>query len=472
MASNGEDLIPVIQYVSGHDQRLDKVHRFYLEKTGHQPEYIIQTPGRVNIIGDHIDYHGFSVMPMAIEYSIVMACARSPNNNDNGDKIQLFNAQSNSFPNWSGSISICHERQPNLQSDPRWHSLFLCGYIGQLNSNILAYNEESGDNSNKINNINVAVYSDLPTAAGLSSSSSLVCASALATRLLLLHDSVSRRQEALSANCDNKANIFINKRQMAEECAKYERLIGTQGGGMDQAVIMTGSEGYAKYVEFMPELHCENVKLPLGVSFLISHSGVEYFKAATSGYNIRVLETKLAAAVISRHAGISSNVLRLDSDITLYKLKQCLGLTLGQMLIYIKEQVFKQKDIFTISEICKLLQFNHVDQLLNEFQASNNVANEINNGFKLRSRCVHVIEEAMRVEKFKSICETTSDIRMLGEIMTQSHESLRDLYECSHPSLDQIVETALKAGALGSRLTGAGWAGELLEAQSSIFSFY
>lgn len=43
--------------------------------------------------------------------------------------------------------------------------------------------------------------------------------------------------------------------------------------------------------------------------------------------------------------------------------------------------------------------------------------------------------------------------------MSDSHNSLRDLYECSHHQLDRLVEVCLSAGALGARLTGAGWGG-------------
>ena len=50
-------------------------------------------------------------------------------------------------------------------------------------------------------------------------------------------------------------------------------------------------------------------------------------------------------------------------------------------------------------------------------------------------------------------------LKRFGELLYESHESCRRLYECSSPELDTIVSVAKRAGALGARLTGAGWGG-------------
>ena len=80
-------------------------------------------------------------------------------------------------------------------------------------------------------------------------------------------------------------------------------------------------------------------------------------------------------------------------------------------------------------------------------------------GFQLHKRVNHVFSEAIRVLQFKEICVESKNVTELGCLMNASHDSLRDLYECSCKELDELVVLCRTSGALGSRLTGAGWGG-------------
>lgn len=94
-------------------------------------------------------------------------------------------------------------------------------------------------------------------------------------------------------------------------------------------------------------------------------------------------------------------------------------------------------------------------------------------GLKLRDRAVHVFSEAARVRAFAAACsenvavaggndESEGEAALLsrlGQLMDASHASCRDLYQCSCPELEELVAAAKQRGALGARLTGAGWGG-------------
>ncbi|NOU92051.1 galactokinase [Paenibacillus sp. LMG 31456] len=77
----------------------------------------------------------------------------------------------------------------------------------------------------------------------------------------------------------------------------------------------------------------------------------------------------------------------------------------------------------------------------------------------VRKRAKHVVEEIDRVLQSMKVLEQ-NDLKMFGQLMIDSHNSLRDLYEVTCLELDVMVEEALKVpGVLGSRMTGAGFGG-------------
>jgi N-acetylgalactosamine kinase len=155
---------------------------------------------------------------------------------------------------------------------PEWQDYIRCGIRG-----ILDY-FSIGDTNLDIKGFDILVTGNLLPASGLSSSSALVVASAVAA-------SIAWNREICTTD-------------LAELCAKSERYIGTEGGGMDQAICLLASEGTARLIEFNP-LKSTAVTLPPGAMFIVCHSMIKSEKAATDFYNCRVVECRLACQVSS-----------------------------------------------------------------------------------------------------------------------------------------------------------------------------
>ncbi|CEA06678.1 Galactokinase [Arthrobacter saudimassiliensis] len=78
-----------------------------------------------------------------------------------------------------------------------------------------------------------------------------------------------------------------------------------------------------------------------------------------------------------------------------------------------------------------------------------------------RARVQHVLAENERVLAAVRVLQE-GRIRDVGPLLTDSHRSLRDLYEVSCPELDAAVDAALAGGALGARMTGGGFGGSAI----------
>ncbi len=79
----------------------------------------------------------------------------------------------------------------------------------------------------------------------------------------------------------------------------------------------------------------------------------------------------------------------------------------------------------------------------------------------LSSRALHVIGENARVEETVAALGR-DDLEAVGPILDASHASLRDLYEVSTPALEAAVEALKYAGAIGARVVGGGFGGNIL----------
>lgn len=392
------------------DERLKNLKNTFETKYGESPLFYACAPGRVNLIGEHIDYCGYSVLPMAIEQNILAAVSVN-----NSGTIQLANTN----PLYKDFTVSCSEDIAIDRDNPKWFYYFLCGVKGIQERFEIP----------RLAGMSCVVDGTIPPSSGLSSSSALVCCSGLLT--------MEANQKSLS------------KVALAEICAKCERYIGTEGGGMDQSISFLAERGTAKLIEFQP-LRATDVKLPDGAVFVISNCCVEMNKAATSHFNIRVVECRIATKMLAKARDLDpSRFLKLAQVQTELKA------SLEEMLTLVDKVLHPEP--YSREEICKVLGITS-EQFSTDLLSANT---QHMTQFWLHQRAKHVYGEAARVLQFKSICdsEPAESIQRLGELMNQSHASCRDLYECSCPELDQLVDICLKAGAVGSRLTGAGWGG-------------
>ncbi|XP_074773228.1 N-acetylgalactosamine kinase isoform X5 [Athene noctua] len=252
-----------------------------------------------------------------------------------------------------------------------------------------------------------------------------------------------------NSSCTTGKYQFSVLVELAEICTKSERYIGTEGGGMDQSISFLAEEGTAKLIEFSP-LRATDVRLPSGAAFVIANSCVEMNKAATSHYNIRVMECRLATKLLSKSKGLDWKKM-----VRLHDVQTKLGVSLEEMLTIVKEVLHPEP--YSTEEICKCLGIS-LEELRSQILSQN--TQDVST-FKLYQRATHVYSEAARVLEFKKICNEApaNAIQLLGELMNQSYISCREMYECSCPELDRLVDICLQFGAIGSRLTGAGWGG-------------
>ena len=61
------DLLDAIPVPAGSEDRISRIVSSFVERFGGPPDFLVRAPGRVNLIGEHIDYCGFPVLPIAIE---------------------------------------------------------------------------------------------------------------------------------------------------------------------------------------------------------------------------------------------------------------------------------------------------------------------------------------------------------------------------------------------------------------------
>jgi galactokinase len=205
---------------------------------------MIRVPGRVNLIGEHIDYLGFPVLPMAIERHVCLHATPRP---DPVIRIASENYGLRAF-DWAEQLT------PWDAGD--------FGNYAKAAAQMVAARWGVGPGFDGM------VTSTLPAAAGLSSSSALL----IAVTLALL----------------DARGVRPRFSELMEILPEGEQFVGTRGGGMDHAACLAGRRGCALRISFSPAT-AEPEPIPAGWAFFVAHSlrRAEKSGAARDAYNQR-----------------------------------------------------------------------------------------------------------------------------------------------------------------------------------------
>ncbi|GAA5956651.1 hypothetical protein JCM3765_005692, partial [Sporobolomyces pararoseus] len=268
--------------------RWNNLFKQFQQEFGTSVEKISRAPGRVNIIGEHIDYCGFSVLPAAVDKDVLIAFSTSQKGqdgspDDNKTLFELHNVESKYTPT-SFSVNLKGDGQDlEINSQHHWSNYFIAGTKGILTH--LSKNKLMGgkfdfeeDEMEVPKKVLILVNGTVPEGSGLSSSSAMTTASSMAVL-----DILGRR--------DGKD--FVCRRDVTNVAIEGERLVGVNSGGMDQSASVFSLSQHLLHIEFMPQLEARAIPLPKtepGFSFVIANTLVRSNKKLTAKYqyNLRV----------------------------------------------------------------------------------------------------------------------------------------------------------------------------------------
>jgi len=303
-----------------------------------------RSPGRVNLIGDHTDYTGGMVLPMAIDrYTTITA-------NPFATAIQLTSANQPDELNCTLPVV-----DPAL-TVPAW-GRYIAGVAAQMNVK---------------RGFSGSVSTTLPLGGGLSSSAALELSTAL--MLCLVNDLPP-----------------LTSLELAQLCRRAEHAAtGVPCGIMDQLTCASGVAGSALLID-CHSLQVSPIEIPHDVNIYVQF--VAHRQLASSAYSDRVAQ----CAQAEQHIG----PLRLA-----------------------------------------------------EVGNVHNIADDV-----LRRRALHVVSENDRVRR-ATVALALQDMTTFGQLMNESHQSLRDNFEVSTAQMDEAVRNAQRTpGVFGARMTGGGFGG-------------
>lgn len=309
------------------------------------------SPGRVNLMGEHLDYNGGCVVPVCIDLGIY---ATVTIRNDCQIKVSSKNYNSKKF--------FIIELDNDIRPSNNWVD-YVKAVIYEL---VKIYKFNHG--------LNIELYGTLPIASGLSSSASL--------------------EILICFIFDYYFELNLSKLDMALICKCAENdFVGVECGLMDQLTIASGIRDHALII------NCKNFD-------------VKYQKLDLAKYSLVILDTCKKRSLINSQYN--------------NRIKEC------------------QKIKSQFKSLYNIVDLNYDDLIKLDYSK--------------QKRCKHILFEQKLATMFVNYLKN-SEYSKASLLMLKSHYSLKYDYEVSCNELDYMVEIAIKNGAIGAKMTGAGFGG-------------
>ena len=437
--------------------------------------FISRAPGRINLMGRHVDHQGGHINQMAINREVIMVVQRRED-----DRVVLQNVSGDRFEPDTFLIG----EEFTIDAGGNWlqwiNSDEIKGRLAQTQGNWSNYVKaalfrlQGVYHDTPLYGMNMMVNGNIPIASGLSSSSAIVVATA---------------EAAVRIN-----ELDLTPQQFVDMCGEGEWYVGTRGGSGDHAAMKFGAKGSIAHVRFLPFAVEGSVQFPDGYRVVVcaSHGQAHKASGARNIFNSKVAAYRLGFLIIREAFPAYAPKLDHLRDVNAEHLGVDLAAVYG-ILRSLPERA-------TRGEIRAMLEGKHEDRLQEYFATHD----EPEAGYALRKVCLFGLGECARTAICPSLLER-GDIEAFGELMKISHNGDRvcrladgtmqpydnefpdreidrliaDLrsgdtarvagaqmhmqpggYGCSTPDIDLMVDLACDVeGVVGAQLAGAGLGG-------------
>jgi N-acetylgalactosamine kinase len=445
----------------------------YKEKYGNEKVVISRSPGRVNIMGRHIDHRGGNVNVMSINKEVIVVAGGR-----NDDRVCITNV-SEDFDERDFYIS---EHLLNLDWESWLHylesgdieKLIKAGkgdWVNYVKAPIMRLQYQF--RKQKLNGMNAVYTGNIPIAAGLSSSSAIV---------------VSTAEAFLAVN-----NINITPKEFVELCGEGEWYVGSRGGAGDHAAMIFGEKGFLSTLSFLPFSLIGTFKFPDDYRLVIANSFIKANKTSNAKdvFNSRVASYEFGLMMLKDKFPELDNKMQHLRDVNEKKL----GIPLVELYIMIKSlpEKINSSDLFNListrfhkrikrilsshlppdeyyirpvimygisecyrAEVCRFLLDNgkitEFGKLMDISHNGDRVSHYDNGDF-------YDYDWGLTDRKMDELIECAKNIKMSEE------ESIGIIYQsggyaCSTKEIDMIVDISRTVpGVVGAQISGAGLGG-------------